>query len=150
MLLRTARTCPVLLYGSETWVLAKREENQLFVTICGSKLENGVYRKKYNFELKREFDSPWALKVVKTKKLHYAGHMIRKPEDLPQKTIFIAGSQGTRQQRRPKSRWPEWGEQRKPGPDWTNWAQDREQWKELLRQALTANWLLIIPSLWQD
>jgi hypothetical protein len=43
---------PVLLYGSETWVLTKREENQSLVferkvlrTICGPKIENGVYRK---------------------------------------------------------------------------------------------------------
>jgi hypothetical protein len=40
---------PVLLYGFETWVLTKREENQLLVferkvlrTICGPKIENGV------------------------------------------------------------------------------------------------------------
>jgi hypothetical protein len=53
---------PVLLYGSETWVLTKREENQLFVferkvlrTICGPKIENGVYRRRYNYELERGF-----------------------------------------------------------------------------------------------
>jgi hypothetical protein len=41
---------PVLLYGSETWVLTKREENQLLVferkilrTICGPKIDNRVY-----------------------------------------------------------------------------------------------------------
>jgi hypothetical protein len=40
---------PVLLYGSETWVLSKWEENQLLVferkvlrTICGPKIENGL------------------------------------------------------------------------------------------------------------
>jgi hypothetical protein len=40
---------PVLLYGSETWVMTKREENQLLVierkllrTICDPKIENGV------------------------------------------------------------------------------------------------------------
>jgi hypothetical protein len=48
-----------------TWVLTKREENQLLVferkvlrTICGPKIENGVYRRRYNHELEREFDSP--------------------------------------------------------------------------------------------
>jgi hypothetical protein len=42
----------VLLYGSEMWVLTKREENQLLVferkalrTICDPKIENGVYRR---------------------------------------------------------------------------------------------------------
>jgi hypothetical protein len=52
---------PVLPYGSETWVLTKMEENQLLVferkvlrTICGLKIENGVYRRRYNHELERE------------------------------------------------------------------------------------------------
>jgi hypothetical protein len=56
---------PILLYGSETWVLTKREENQLLVferkvlrTICGPKIENGVYRRRYNHELDKEFNSP--------------------------------------------------------------------------------------------
>jgi hypothetical protein len=56
---------PVLLYGSETWELTNREENQLLVfegkvlrTICGSKIENGVYRRRHNHELGKEFDCP--------------------------------------------------------------------------------------------
>jgi hypothetical protein len=46
---------PVLLYGSETWVLTKREENQLLVferkvlrTICGPQIENGVFRRGWS------------------------------------------------------------------------------------------------------
>jgi hypothetical protein len=80
---------PVLLYCSETWVLIKREENQLLVfertvlrTICGPKIENSVYRRRYNIELDKEFDSPYALNVTKTSTT-LAGHMIRRPEDLP-------------------------------------------------------------------
>jgi hypothetical protein len=49
---------PVLLYGSETWVLTKREENQLFEfekkvlrTKCDPKIKNGVYRRRNNPEL---------------------------------------------------------------------------------------------------
>jgi hypothetical protein len=52
---------PVLLYGSETWVLTKREENQLLVferkvlrTICGPNIENVVYRRRYNHGLDKE------------------------------------------------------------------------------------------------
>jgi hypothetical protein len=44
----------VLLYGSEMWVLTKREENQLLVferkvlrTICGPKIDNDVYTRRY-------------------------------------------------------------------------------------------------------
>jgi hypothetical protein len=101
----------VLLYGSETWVLTKREENQLLVferkvlrTICGLKIGNGVYRRRYNHELDKEFDSPNALTVTKTSRLRYAGHIIRRPEDLPQKALFRAKPTGRRNQGRPKSR----------------------------------------------
>jgi hypothetical protein len=51
---------PCLLYGSETWVLTKKEENQLLEfkrkvlrTICGPKILNGVYRRRYNHVLDR-------------------------------------------------------------------------------------------------
>jgi hypothetical protein len=85
----------VLLYCSESWVLTKKDENQLLVferkvlrTMCGPKIENGVYRRRYNHELEREFDSPNVLNVTKTRRLRYDGHMIRRPEDLPQKALF--------------------------------------------------------------
>jgi hypothetical protein len=117
----------VLLYGNETWVLTKREENQLLVferkvlqTICGLKIENGVYRKKYNHELEREFDSLNVLNITKTSK--------------PNRRI----NQG-----RPKSQWADgvnsdslalWVR------DWTHCAQDRQTWRDLLQQALTTYW----------
>jgi hypothetical protein len=53
--------------------------------ICGPKIENGVYRRRYNHKLDKEFNSPNALNVWKTSRLRYAGHMIRRLEDLTQK-----------------------------------------------------------------
>jgi hypothetical protein len=111
--------------------LTKKEENQLLVferkvlqTICGPKIKNGVYRRKYNPEL----ECPNALYVTKTSRLRYAGHMIRKPEDLPQKALFRAKPYGTRNQGRPKSRWAD---------GVNSFAQDRQIWRDLLQQALT-------------
>jgi hypothetical protein len=52
---------PVLLYGSGIWVLAKREKDKLLVFES-----NGVYKRRYNHELDKEFNSPIALKVTKT------------------------------------------------------------------------------------
>ena len=92
----------------------------------------------------REFNSPNVINVVKTSRLRYAGHMIRRPEDLPQKAIFIARPQGTRRQGRPKSRWADGvdSDSRALGAlDWTHLAQDRERWKEFLRQAITNIWV---------
>jgi hypothetical protein len=71
--------------------------------------ENGVYRRRYNHELDKEFDSPNALNVTKTSRLRYAGQMIRRPEDLPQKALFRAKPNGWSYQGRPVGGW---GEQR--------------------------------------
>jgi hypothetical protein len=86
-------------------LLTKREENKLLVferkmlrTICGLKQENDLGRRRYNYELGREFDNPCFINVVKTKRLGFAGHMIRRPEDLPQKDIVTARRQATRWQ----------------------------------------------------
>jgi hypothetical protein len=138
---------PVLLYGSETWMLTKREENQLLVferkvlrTICGPKIENGVYRRRYNHELDKEFDSLNALNITKTSRLRYAGHMNRRLEDLPQKALFRAKPSGRRNQRRPKSRWAVEVNTNSLAlgvRDCTHCAQDRQSWRDLLQQALT-------------
>jgi hypothetical protein len=71
---------PDLLYDSETWVLTIREKNKLLIF---QRKVLQVCKRRYNLELER----------------------IRISEDLPQKAIFIARSQGTRQQGRLKSSW---------------------------------------------
>jgi hypothetical protein len=116
--------------------MTKREENQLLVferkvlqTICVPKIENGVYMRRYNHELEREFDSPNVLNVTKTSRLRYAGRMIRRPEDIPQKALFRAKPIGRRNQGRPKSRWADGlnSDSLALGVrDWTHCAQDRQ------------------------
>jgi hypothetical protein len=65
-------------------------ERKVLRTICGPKIKNGVYRRRYNHELDKEFNSTNALNVTRTSRLRYAGHTIRRPEDLPQKALFSA------------------------------------------------------------
>jgi hypothetical protein len=127
----------VLLYGSETWDIDQKGEEpietKVLRTIC-------VYRRRYNHELHREFDSPNAFNVMKTSRLCYAGHMIRRPEDLPQKALFRAKPNGKRNQGRPKSKWTDGVNSDSLAlgvRDWTHCAQDRQSWKGLLGQALT-------------
>jgi hypothetical protein len=80
-------------------------ERKVLRTICSPKIENGVYRRRYNHELEREFNSLNVLNVTKTSRLRYAGHIIRRPEDLPQRALFRAKPIGRRNQGRSKSRW---------------------------------------------
>jgi hypothetical protein len=132
-------------------VLTKREKNQLLVfekkvlrTICGPKIENVVYKRKYNHELDKEFDSSNVLNVTNTSRLRNVGHMIRRPKDLPQKVIFRAKPIGRRNQARPQSRWADGVNSDNLAlgvRDWTHCAQDRQSWKDLLEQALTKYWL---------
>jgi hypothetical protein len=97
-----------------------------------------------NHELEIEFDTPNTLNDTKTSKLRYAGHMIRRPEDLPQKALFRAKPIGRRNQGRPKSRWADGlnSDSLALGVrDWTHCTQDRQLWKDLLGQAVTKYWL---------
>jgi hypothetical protein len=122
-------------------------ERKVLRTICVPKIENGVYRRKYNHELDREFNSPNALNVTKTSRLRYAGHMIRRPEELPQKALFRAKSNERRNQGRPKSKCVNGVNTVNSDSlslgirDWTHCAQDRQTWRDLLQQDLTRYWL---------
>jgi hypothetical protein len=87
---------------------------------------------RYKHELDKEFNSQNALNVTKTSRLHYAGHMIRTPEDLPQKAIFRAKPNGRRNKGRPPKSRSALGVE-----DWMHCAQDRQTWRDLLQQALT-------------
>jgi hypothetical protein len=141
---------PVLLYGSETWVLTKKEENQLLVferkvlrTICGPIIENDVYRRRYNHELDKEFNSPNALNVTKTSRLHYAGQIINPKIYIPQKALFRAKPNGRKNQGRPKSKWADWVNSDSLAlgvGDWSHFAQNRQSCRDILQQALTRYW----------
>jgi hypothetical protein len=94
-------------------------------------------------KLDKEFNNPNAPNVTKTNRLCYAGHMIRRPEDLPEKTLFRAKPSAKRHQRRRKSRWADGMNSDSLAlgvGDWTHCAQDRQAWKDLLQQALTRYW----------
>jgi hypothetical protein len=69
---------------------------------------------------------------------------IRRPEDLPQKTLFRSKPNGRRNQGRPKTRWADGVNSDSLAlgvREWTHCAQDRETWRDLLQQGLTRYWL---------
>jgi hypothetical protein len=84
----------VLLYENRLLVFKRK----VFRTIYGPKLVYGVYSSRYNFELDREFNSSNVVGVVKSNRLHYAGHMIRGAEDLQQRALFRAVPEGKQNQ----------------------------------------------------
>ena len=73
---------PVVLYGCETWSLTLREESRLRVfenlrQIFGPKRdENGEWRRLHNEELYSLYRSPNIVRVIKSKKLRWTGHVV--------------------------------------------------------------------------
>jgi hypothetical protein len=80
---------PVVLYGCETWSLIVREENKLRVfenrvlrKISGSKRDGlaGGWRKLHNEEFHNLYSSPSIIRIIKSRKMRWAGHVARMRE----------------------------------------------------------------------
>jgi hypothetical protein len=77
---------PLLLYGCETWSLTLREEHGLSVfenkvlrKIFGPKREeDGSWRKLHNNELHDLYSSPNIVRVIKSRRMGWAGHVARR------------------------------------------------------------------------
>jgi hypothetical protein len=79
---------PVVLYGCETWSLTLREEHRLRVfenrvlrRMFGPKREeDGPWRKLHNDELHSLYSSPNIVRVIKSRRMRWAGHVARMGE----------------------------------------------------------------------
>jgi hypothetical protein len=77
---------PVVLYGCESWSLTLREEcrlrvfeNKVLRRIFGPKRDEvtGEWRRLHNKELYALYSSPNIIRVVKSRRLRWAGHVAR-------------------------------------------------------------------------
>jgi hypothetical protein len=79
---------PVVLYGCETWSLTLGKEHRLRVfenrvlrRIFGPKREEDrSWRKLHNDELHRLYSSPNIVRVIKSRRMRWAGHVTRMGE----------------------------------------------------------------------
>jgi len=80
---------PAILYGCETWSLTLREERRLTVFenrvlrgIFGPKRDEvtGVWRKLPNKECNDLYSSPNVVRVIKSRRMRWAGHVARMGE----------------------------------------------------------------------
>jgi hypothetical protein len=77
---------PVLLYGCETWSLTLREEhrlrvfeNRVLMRIFGPKRDEvtGEGKRLHNKELHDLYSSPSKIRIIKSRRLRWAGHVAR-------------------------------------------------------------------------
>jgi hypothetical protein len=105
---------PVVLYGCETLSLTLREEHRLRVfenrvlkRIFGTKRVEvpGGWRKLHDEELHGLYSSPSIVRVIKAKRMRWAGHVARMVEVRGAYNILVGRPEARRPLGRPRRRW---------------------------------------------
>jgi hypothetical protein len=105
-------TLPVVLFGCETCSLTLREEHRLRVfenrvlRIFGPKREEDVsWRKLHNYELHSPYSSPNIVRVIKSRRMRWAGHVARMREGRGVYRVLVGRPEGKRPLGRPRGGW---------------------------------------------
>ena len=137
---------PVVLYGCETWSLTLREEHRLRVfenrvlrRIFGPRRDRvtGEWRKLHNEELSDLYCSPNIVRVIKSRRLRWAGHVARLEEGRGVHKVLVGKHVGKRPLGRTRRRWEDnikmdLEEVGRGCGDWMELAKDRDRWLALV------------------
>ena len=105
---------PVVLYGGETWSLILRDEYRLRVfenrelrRVFGPKRDEvtGEWRKLHNMELRDLYSLPNIVRVVKSRRMRWAGHVTRMGEGRGMHRVLVGKPEGKRPLGRPRRKW---------------------------------------------
>jgi hypothetical protein len=128
-----------MLYGCKTWSLTLGEEHRLRVyensvlrkTFGRKRVEDGSWRKLHNDELQSLYSSPNVVRVIKARRMRWAGDMTGMGERRGVYRVLVGRPEGKRPLGRPRRMWEDNINLRKIGINGANWfrlAQDRVQW----------------------
>jgi len=105
---------PVVLYGCEIWSLTLREERRLRVfenrvlrRVFGPKRDEVTreWRKLHNEELRDLYSLPNIVRVVKSRRMRWAGHVAHIGEGRVVHRVLVGKPEGKRTLGRPRRRW---------------------------------------------
>jgi hypothetical protein len=95
----------MVLHGCETWSLTVREEHKLRVfenrvlrRIYGPKRDRvtGGWRKLHNEELHNLYSSPSIIRIIKSRRMRWAGHVARMGEKRNEYRLLVGKPEGKR------------------------------------------------------
>ena len=94
-------------------------------------------RKLHNEELNDQYSLPNIVRVVKSRRMRWAGHVARMGEDRGVHRVLVGKPEGKRPLRRPRHRWEDnikMNLQEVGGGrgDWMELAEDRDRWRALV------------------
>jgi hypothetical protein len=141
---------PVVLYGCATWYLTLREEhrlrefeNRVLRRIFGPKRDEmtGEWGKLHNEELRDLYSSPSIIRIIKSKRIRWAGHIARMGEKRNVYTLLVGKPEVKGPLGRPKRRWVynikrDLGEVGWGDVDWIGLPKDRNRWRALVNSVL--------------
>jgi hypothetical protein len=118
-------------------------ENKVLRRIFGPTRDEltGEWRKLHNEELRNLYPSPSIIKIIKSRRMRWAGHVTRMAEKRNAYRLLMRKPEGKRPLGRSRRMWVDnirmdlgkvgWGE-----VDWIGLAQDRNRWKALVNPVL--------------
>ena len=137
---------PVVLYGCKSWSLTLREERKLRVFenmvlswIFGPRSDEvtGEWRRLHNEELNDLYSSPNIVRVIKSRRMRWAGHVACMGEERGAYRVLVGKLEGKRPLGRPRRRWVDniRMDLQEVGcgyMDWMGRTQDRDRWQSLV------------------
>jgi hypothetical protein len=118
-------------------------ENRVLKRIFGPKRDEmtGEWRKLHNEELHDLYSSPSIIRILKSRRMSWAGHVHQTGEKRNAYMLLVGKSEGKRPLGRPRRRWVNnirmdllevgWG-----NVDWIGLAQDRNRWRALVNSVI--------------
>jgi hypothetical protein len=96
--------------------------------------EDGSWRKFHNDELHNLYSLPNIVRVIKSRRMRWAGHVLRMGEGRGVYRVLVGRPEGNRPLRRPRRKWEDnikkdLREIGMDGEKWIRLTQDRVQWR---------------------